>query len=291
MNSFGTMIIARTVNQLQKHIEDAIRNNMQIGFVPTMGALHKGHSALVEQSVKENEFVVCSLFVNPAQFNNPEDLKNYPRTEEADLNILKQANCNLAFIPTVEEMYPDNKLLDLDFGTLETVMEGRFRPGHFNGVATVVYKLFSIVKPHKAYFGEKDFQQLMIIWQLVKRLSLTVKIIACPTVRETDGLAMSSRNVRLSPEERKEAPVIYQSLLKSLKEFKNGSEIPVIFQMVKNMIEEKGLFTLEYFQFAGIDESEGTLTLLNKNNFPGSVREFIAVKASKVRLIDNEALF
>lgn len=290
MNSFGAMIIARTICELQNHVSDALNEKMQIGFVPTMGALHQGHIALMERCVKENDFSVCSVFVNPTQFNNPDDLKNYPRTEEADLKMLDRAKCNLVFIPTVEEMYPDHKLLELDFGELEKVMEGKFRPGHFKGVATVVYKLFSMVRPHKAYFGEKDFQQLMVIRQMVKRMNMPVEIIPCPTVREADGLAMSSRNVRLTNEERKAAPVIYQSLQKALQDFKSGKEILEIRKSVKGMIEEKKLFTLEYFEMAHVDVKKETISILEKNDRAENVRAFIAVNASTVRLIDNAAL-
>lgn len=290
MNSFGAMIIARTIGELQKHVAEALSKKMQIGFVPTMGALHKGHIALIERCVKENEFSVCSVFVNPAQFNNREDLKNYPRTEEADLKKLDLAKCNLVFIPTVNEMYPDKKLLEMDFGELERMMEGRFRPGHFKGVATVVYKLFSMVKPHRAYFGEKDFQQLMVIRQLVKQMNMPVEIIPCPTVREDDGVAMSSRNVRLTSDERKAAPVIYQSLLRALKDFKGGNETSEIRKAVKAMVEDEKLFTLEYFELARVDASEGSIALLDKNDSTENVRAFIAVNASAVRLIDNAAL-
>lgn len=290
MNSFGAMIIARTISELQKHVAEALNKKMQVGFVPTMGALHQGHIALIERCVKENDFSVCSLFVNPTQFNNPEDLKNYPRTEEADLKMLDRVKCSLVFIPTVEEMYPDNKLLELDFGELEKLMEGKFRPGHFKGVATVVYKLFSMVKPHKAYFGEKDFQQLMVIRQMVKQMNMPVEIIPCPTVREPDGLAMSSRNVRLTTEERKAAPVIYQSLKRALQDFKSGKEILEIRKNVRDMIEEKKLFTLEYFELARVDAAEGTISILEKNDSAENVRAFIAVNASTVRLIDNAAL-
>lgn len=290
MNSFGTMIIARTVRELQQHIKEAQNKKMQIGFVPTMGALHKGHIALMGRCVDENDLSVCSLFVNPAQFNNPEDLKNYPRTEEADLKILERTNCKLVFIPSVEEMYPDKNLLAMDFGELERIMEGKFRPGHFRGVATVVYKLFSMVKPHKAYFGEKDFQQLMVIRQLVKRMNMPVEVIPCPTVREDDGLAMSSRNVRLSTNERNTAPVIYQSLQMALKDFKEGKEISEIRKTVTDMIEEKKILALEYFEMASIDTSKETITLLDKNTGSGNVRAFIAVNATAVRLIDNAPL-
>lgn len=290
MNSFGTMIIARTVRELQQHITEAQNKKMQIGFVPTMGALHKGHIALMDRCVSENDFSVSSVFVNPAQFNNPEDLKNYPRTEASDLNMLEEAKCNLVFIPTVNEMYPDYKLLELDFGELERIMEGKFRPGHFRGVATVVYKLFNMVKPHRAYFGEKDFQQLMIIRQLVRRMNMPVEVIPCPTVREDDGLAMSSRNARLTTNERNTAPVIYQSLHMALKDFKEGKEISEIRKTVTDMIEEKKILSLEYFEMASIDTSKETITLLDKSTGSGNVRAFIAVNTSTVRLIDNAPL-
>jgi pantoate--beta-alanine ligase len=290
MNSFGAMIIARTVSELQKHIADALNKNMQIGFVPTMGALHKGHIALAERCVKENDWSVCSVFVNPTQFNNPEDLKHYPRTEEEDLKMLEKARCQLVFIPSVEEMYPNRQLLDIHFGELENILEGKYRPGHFQGVATIVYKLFRLVNPHRAYFGEKDFQQLMIIMQLVRRMNLTVEIIPCPTVREADGLALSSRNIRLTSEERQAAPVIYQVLITALNQYRQGKEIAAIREEVKKRIEEKKVFALEYFEIASIDTSAGTISVLQKNQQAENVRAFIAVHAKGVRLIDNMAL-
>lgn len=290
MNSFGAMIIARTVSELQKHIADALNKNMQIGFVPTMGALHKGHIALAERCVKENDWSVCSVFVNPTQFNNPDDLKQYPRTEEEDLKMLEKAQCQLVFIPSVEEMYPNRQLLDIHFGELENILEGKYRPGHFQGVATIVYKLFRLVNPHRAYFGEKDFQQLMIIMQLVRRMNLPVEIIPCPTVREADGLALSSRNIRLTSEERQAAPVIYQVLITALNQYRQGKEIAAIREEVKKRIEEKKVFALEYFEIASIDTSAGTISVLQKNQQAENVRAFIAVHAKGVRLIDNMAL-
>jgi pantoate--beta-alanine ligase len=188
-------------------------NGKSIGFVPTMGALHPGHRSLIERARVENEVVVCSIFVNPTQFNDPKDLVNYPRTPELDYAILEEAGCDIVFSPSVEEMYPDDHLLDLNFGDLETVMEGHFRPGHFKGVATVVSRLFSITTPTRAYFGEKDFQQLAVIREMNRRLKTGIEIVSCATLREADGLAMSSRNIHLNYEERNHASIIYKALL------------------------------------------------------------------------------
>ena len=182
------------------------------GFVPTMGALHEGHLSLVDRCRKECDTVVVSVFVNPTQFNDPNDLKNYPRTAEADIALLEKAGADFAFMPSVEEIYPEKDTRIFDFGQLDKVMEGPSRPGHFNGVAQVVSRLFDIVGCDTAYFGEKDFQQIAIIREMVRQLNYPIRIVACPIVRESDGLAMSSRNLLLTPEHRKAAPLIYQSL-------------------------------------------------------------------------------
>lgn len=254
----------------------------KIGFVPTMGALHDGHLSLMRQAKEENELLVVSLFVNPLQFNNPEDLKKYPRNIRRDKNLLKETGCDVLFVPGVSEMYPEKVTIHYDFGSLEKVMEGAFRPGHFNGVAVVVKKLFDIIGPDKAYFGEKDFQQLAIIQKLVKMENLTVQIVPCPIVREDDGLAMSSRNERLTARERKMAPFIYQTLTEAEKKIRTMTPGEVKL-FVRNKFADEPDFRLEYFEIA--DEKE-LQPVVNHDKTIG-VRGFIAAWLGNVRLIDN----
>ena len=198
------MIIIEKIADLQAYIKS--KQVKSVGFVPTMGALHEGHISLVKQCVQENDLCVVSVFVNPTQFNDKNDLERYPRTPEADQALLRAAGCDIAFMPSVQEMYPEEDTRQFQFGALETVMEGKYRPGHFNGVAQIVSKLFDAVLPNKAYFGEKDFQQVAIIRDMVKQLQYPIEIIACPIIREESGLARSSRNTLLTDEQRKKAP-------------------------------------------------------------------------------------
>jgi pantoate--beta-alanine ligase len=207
------LVVLKTQKEVKDFLSSVSISNNSIGFVPTMGALHDGHLSLINRSVNENDFTICSIFVNPTQFNNDEDLAKYPRTPISDLEKLNKTGCTAVFIPSVEEMYPTNELLNFDLGTLDLVMEGLKRPGHFRGVVTIVKKLFDLIKPTKAYFGLKDFQQVAVIKKLVNDLRLPVQIVACPTLREADGLALSSRNVRLNAQEREEALKIYKTLL------------------------------------------------------------------------------
>ncbi len=210
------MEIIRTVSDLRERLSKARSEGKSIGLVPTMGALHKGHLSLIERARKENDVVVVSVFVNPTQFNNPEDLRTYPRTEEADAALLSDADVDFALIPAVEEMYPEPDTRVFDLGQVATVMEGAMRPGHFNGVCQIVSKLFDIVQPTRAYFGEKDFQQIAVIRKMVDLLGLDLEIVDCPICRADDGLALSSRNVRLTPEQRKIAPEIHRTLAASV---------------------------------------------------------------------------
>jgi len=207
------MKLLETVAETQAHVALLKQEGQQIGFVPTMGALHLGHISLIRRARQENAVVICSIFVNPIQFNNPDDLAKYPRTLESDAAMLDEAGCDAVFAPTTVEMYPEPDTTIFDFGMLDKVMEGKFRPGHFNGVAIVVRHLLEIVRPDVVYFGEKDFQQLTIVRKMVDMLSLPVRIVTCPIVRETDGLAMSSRNQRLLPQERAVAPLLYTALV------------------------------------------------------------------------------
>lgn len=209
------MEIIRTVTGLGENLAQVRRNGLSIGLVPTMGALHAGHKSLVDRARQDNDIVVVSVFVNPTQFNNPEDLRTYPRTEDADAKLLESCGVDYVFMPTVEEVYPEPDTRVFDLGPVAEVMEGAMRPGHFNGVAQIVSKLFSIVKPTRAYFGEKDFQQIAVIRRMVELEGFDVDIVDCPIVREPDGLALSSRNVRLSAEARAIAPQIRKMLLQS----------------------------------------------------------------------------
>jgi pantoate--beta-alanine ligase len=258
-----------------------------IGFVPTMGALHKGHIALVQRALAENQVVVVSIFVNPTQFNNPDDLVNYPRTLDVDSHLLEQAGCNILFFPEINEMYPDGfvePVHQINLGGLDKVMEGAHRPGHFAGVIQVVEKLFDAVGPCKAYFGEKDFQQLAVIRKMVKEWKLPVEIIGCPIVREEDGLAMSSRNVRLTLGERKIAPLISKSLFHAKEMWVNHSATEIREMIIKSIDKEKSM-QLEYFEIADAETLQPAGTDQKKN-----VVACIAVHLGNVRLIDNVIL-
>ena len=253
-----------------------------IGFVPTMGALHQGHLDLMKRAKHENNLLVVSIFVNPIQFNNPDDLEKYPKDLVADMELLEDVGCDILFVPSVTEMYPKKVTKEYNFGLLEKVMEGASRPGHFNGVAVVVSKLFNITIPHKAYFGEKDFQQLSIIIKLVEMEKIPVEIIPCSTVRESDGLAMSSRNKRLTKEERSAAPTIYK-LLKFVKENSKSNTPNILKQKVIELFNSNKYFELEYFEFA--DDKE--LQPISSWNSAFGIIAFVVVKLGKVRLIDN----
>jgi pantoate--beta-alanine ligase len=274
--------VIRVISQMISFCENERRNGKTIGFVPTMGALHPGHLKLVERALKENNIVVSSIFVNPIQFNNPQDLEKYPRNFERDADLLKSTGCQVVFYPLVEEMYPEPQTQVYDFGMLEKVMEGKFRAGHFNGVAIVVKKLFDIVKPDRAYFGEKDFQQLAVIKALVKKENIPVEIVPCSTVREKDGLAMSSRNARLSAAQRKAAPLIYQTLVGAAEKSYN-SPLEEVRKWVAETIGANSEMELEYFEISDPD----TLLPLNEIIPPRPVVACIAVYVGSIRLIDN----
>jgi pantoate--beta-alanine ligase len=277
------MKIIKTNFELQTEILKIKKQKKSIGFVPTMGALHKGHIELVKQSVVENNISIVSIFVNPTQFNNENDLLNYPRTLEADCRLLiQETNNHFVFAPTVKEIYPNPDTRQFKFGNLKTTMEGKFRPGHFNGVAQVLSRFFEIIKPNRAYFGEKDFQQLVIIRELVKQLNLNIEIISHPVVRDKDGLALSSRNIYLTPNQRKNAKIIFNTLSESKKE-KKYFPIYILKQIVINKINSVPNFRVEYF-----DIVDGT-TLKSITNWDDSkhIVGCIAVHVEQIRLIDN----
>ena len=276
------MELYTTITSLNEALVIGRSKGFTIGFVPTMGALHVGHLSLVENACKLCDIVVVSIFVNPTQFNDANDLANYPRTLESDQELLSTTRCDYIFAPSVGEMYPVPDQRRFDFGNLETVMEGRFRPGHFIGVAQVVSKLFEIVRPDKAFFGQKDFQQLSIINDLVRQMNYPLEIIPCQIVREDDGLAMSSRNRLLLPQYRECAPLIYKSLLEARKLAATKS-VKEIHDYVVDQINGSNLLEVEYFDIV----DERYLMSIEDWCTSGGKVGCIAVFAGKVRLIDN----
>ncbi|MES2812188.1 MAG: pantoate--beta-alanine ligase [Bacteroidota bacterium] len=274
-------------NELKTHLKAFLDQKKTIGFVPTMGALHQGHLSLMEESLKNNTVTVVSIFVNPTQFNNPEDLKKYPRTLESDLKKINGLNQNIiVYAPSVEDIYEGNTASKLfEYDGLEFQMEGKHRPGHFDGVGTIVKKLFEIVTPTNAYFGEKDFQQLQIVRKLVSKYKIPVNIIGCAIYRESNGLAMSSRNERLSTEERKNASIIYKVLkeAKQLFAIKSAQEVTL---WVTKQLDNQKMFELEYFEIA----DEKTLLECKRKTSSKQYRAFIAVFVNNIRLIDNISL-
>lgn len=276
------MEIIKTVADLDWFLQPLRDKGKSIGLVPTMGALHQGHAALMKQCVRENEVAVVSVFVNPTQFNDKEDFRLYPRNSEADCALLESIGVTVAFVPSVEEMYPEPDTRVFDFGMLDKVMEGRFRPGHFNGVAQIVSKLFYAVKPTRAYFGEKDFQQLAIVREMVRQLAIPVEIVGVPIVRETSGLAMSSRNLRLSEEQRQKAAEIYRSLCLST-DFVGEKSIQETLDFVTNRINRIDGLRVEYFDIV----DGNTLQAVSDWNDSAYVVGCIAVFCGDVRLIDN----
>ncbi|HNX12129.1 MAG TPA: pantoate--beta-alanine ligase [Paludibacteraceae bacterium] len=277
------MRILKTINELISLINELKANNKTIGFVPTMGALHEGHLTLVRQCVAENEVCIVSVFVNPTQFNNKADLEKYPRNVEKDAQLLEKAGCAYVFAPSADEMYSADELentFEFDFGGMDRLMEGKFRPGHFNGVVQVVSKLFKLVQPDKAYFGKKDFQQLAIIHRMVRLMHFQVEIIDCPIVREASGLAMSSRNERLSAAERDTAANIYRILNESrnLTDKMSPGELT---QWVTDEVNNAGGLSVEYFDIADCE------TLITIDRWQPESIGCIAVFCGEVRLIDN----
>ncbi len=277
------MQIFREIDPLRAFLVDRRKENKTIGFVATMGALHDGHLALIRNSQNENPVTVCSIFVNPSQFNNAADLQKYPRTLDEDIKKLEKAGCDVLFCPEAETMYQEQSLVKFDFGHLDKVMEGQFRPGHFSGVALVVTKLFHIVEPNVAYFGQKDWQQFAIIRQLVHELKFNLKLQSVPTLRESDGLAMSSRNVRLSAAQRKKAVIINQALQDAVKRLRNNESIEQVKAIVERHFTGDVEINLEYFEVA---DSENLKPL---NSVTESAQPVLCMAAfvGEVRLIDN----
>ena len=281
------MLIFNKKSDLSAFLSPLIHQNKSIGFVPTMGALHKGHLSLLEKSLSENDITVMSIFVNPTQFNNAEDLDKYPRTLERDVQIMQELSNNIiVYAPEVADIYEGNTVSEsFDYDGLENQMEGKHRPGHFDGVGTIVKRLFEIVQPNKGYFGEKDFQQLQIVKKLVAKHNIPVEVIGCPIHRETNGLAMSSRNERLSETARKNAAIIYR-ILNAAKDFFQSHSAEETITLVENEFKKHPEFQLEYFEIA----DEATLLPVSKKETDKKYRGFIAIFIENIRLIDNISL-
>ena len=281
------MLIFETQLALIEHLKVNSDSSTTLGFVPTMGALHQGHLSLLEKSLANNDLTVVSIFVNPTQFNNPEDLEKYPRNLESDIAKLQTVSADvIIYAPTVDDIYEGNTISkSFYFDGLENQMEGKFRPGHFEGVGTIVKRLFEIVNPTNAYFGEKDFQQLQIIKKLVEKENFSINIVECPIFREENGLAMSSRNERLSPNDRNAAAIIYKTLLEVKNKFplESLSEIAI---WVNQVFENQSDFKLDYFEIA----DETTLQTCETKNQNQKCRAFIAVFVNNIRLIDTISL-
>ncbi len=275
------MNIFTTRKALQQHLQKARAAGKTIGFVPTMGALHSGHLSLIQQAQQHNDEIVCSIFVNPSQFNDPKDLEKYPRPIEADIKLLEEINCNVLFNPPVNEMYDGNEQWHLNIGELEHMLEGEFRPGHYQGVTQVVYRLFDIVKPDTAFFGQKDYQQVLVISHMVEQLNMPVKLVMCPIKREADGLALSSRNIHLTPDDRLHALVLSKAL-RYVKQNFDINQLAKLKKEAEEMINNEPGVELDYFEIADGD------TLHPATAGSTKIVALTAAKVGNTRLIDNE---
>lgn len=281
------MIIFKKKKDLHDWLNQQKTSGKSIGFAPTMGALHEGHLYLLKTSKKENDITATSIFVNPSQFNDPKDFEKYPITLENDIYMLEQTGCDVLFLPSVDEIYPPNepKGEQYELGYLETILEGKFRPGHFQGVCQVMYRLLSIVQPHNLYMGQKDYQQCMVIKRLIQLANFSCKLHICPTLREKEGLAMSSRNMRLSAEQRKKALAIYIALLYLKKEY-SQQPFSLLKENAANYLQDAGFAKIDYIELANADD----LTLLNNWDNKTPVVALIAAFMGEIRLIDNMVL-
>jgi len=280
------MTICGTIIEVNGALEQYRKRGEQVGFVPTMGALHEGHISLIKASLKDNKVTVCSIFVNPTQFNDKNDLARYPRMPEKDARLLEDNGCDVLFLPAVEEMYPNGPLKEsFDFGHLDKILEGAHRPGHFNGVAQVVKRFFEIVTPDKAFFGSKDYQQVMIVKALIRQLRLPIELVACPILREPDGLAMSSRNALLTKEERKLAGLI-PGMMQQAAQLATELGIAAAKAYVAEQVSQHELMKLDYYEICDAD----TLEILNDLPKGKKAVALIALFTGRIRLIDNLAV-
>ena len=280
------MKVFKTKSEIRMFLQKAQCSGESIGFVATMGALHQGHLELIKKSIDQNKHTTCSIFVNPTQFNNPQDLKKYPRDVHRDLDLLRKAGCNSVFLPPTDEMYDQDTFINISFGYLEDIMEGKHRPGHFKGVGLIVSKLFNIVRPDRAYFGEKDLQQLTIIQKLNSELDFGIEIVPVPTIREIDGLAMSSRNMLLSTTERIEALDLFKALSSAKDELNSGKSVISVRDDIHKFFMTSSKIELEYFEIVRSDN------LKNVNEIVPEIKHSLCIAGNlgKVRLIDNISL-
>lgn len=276
------MLVLRKIKEIEEFITLQKQKGSTIGFVPTMGALHPGHISLIQFSKQQTNITVCSIFVNPTQFNNASDLTHYPRTPEADIKLLEDAGCDVLYMPDVKDVYPENDSRKFNFGYLDTILEGAHRPGHFNGVGQVVSILLEGVKPHKAFFGSKDYQQVMVVKDLVSQLKLPVEIVACPILRESDGLAMSSRNTRLSVEERKIASLI-PKLMEDAVSLVKTKGITYTKLFIEEQVRNQPLMKLDYYEICDAE----SLKIISDLSEVKQAVSLIAVFVGNIRLIDN----
>lgn len=274
--------VIRTASALQEKVAGWKRSGMLVGVVPTMGALHDGHLSLARAARGQSDRVIVTIFVNPKQFNNPDDLKKYPRTEEQDLAMLEAAGVDVLFAPQPEEVYPDGFATNISVSGVSAPMEGAKRPGHFDGVATVVAKLFGMTQAGRAFFGEKDWQQVQVVQRLVRDLNIPIKIIPCPTIREADGLAMSSRNVRLTEAERAQAPALYAAMLKAQSAIRSGAAIAQALATASDEILAAGFREIEYLE---VTDAATLASVSERSDAP--LRMLVAAWLGDVRLIDN----
>jgi pantoate--beta-alanine ligase len=276
------MLIFKKISQLQGYLTQIRARGKNVGFVPTMGALHKGHLSLIEASKKSCDYTICSIFVNPTQFNDKADLERYPRMPEQDAKLLESVYCDALFMPDVAEVYKNNETAHFDFGYLDNILEGEHRPGHFSGVAQIVKRLFEIVKPDVAFFGEKDYQQAMIVKALVKQMNSPIQVVTCPTLREFDGLAMSSRNALLQGEERASAGIV-PKIMQKARQIALSSGINEAKAFVQKEIASNKLMKLEYYEICEAD----SLKILSELKPATKAVALIALYVGKIRLIDN----
>jgi pantoate--beta-alanine ligase len=277
--------ICKTKKELIAILAQAKTNLQSIGFVPTMGAIHIGHTSLITMAKSENNLVVCSIFVNPTQFNDRSDLLKYPRPIENDIQLLESVNCDILFLPEINEMYSPGEIWEHSFGEIELCWEGASRPGHFKGVGQIVYKLLSLIEPHKAYFGQKDFQQTIVVKQLVKDFRLLTEIVVCPILRAADGLALSSRNIRLNEQERVDAAKIYEVLNTCKSQFLQQEAISTIQLTAENTLKSIPNVQLDYFAIVAQDDLKTW-----KSGKPNAPIAIVALRFPSVRLIDNMVL-
>ncbi|MCC6180581.1 MAG: pantoate--beta-alanine ligase [Bacteroidia bacterium] len=275
------MQIFHTIKEVKLYVDEKKQLGHKIGFVPTMGALHQGHISLIETSKKQTDITICSIFVNPTQFNNADDLKHYPRTPDNDIQMLQNAKCDVLYMPEVNDIYPNNEILNFDFGIIGNILEGEHRPGHFNGVGQVVSILLKGIQPHKAFFGSKDYQPVMIVKELIKQQNIPVEIFSCPILREADGLAMSSRNKRLTNEERKVASLI-PIMMKKAADLVREKGVTYAKLYIDEQIQQQPLMKLDYYEICDTESLNTLHDIYNKQAI-----SLIAVFVGAVRLIDN----